>query len=435
MQLLNPRHLIAAALVASSFVVASRAFAQEGDEPRPARSAVSTFRYESNDNGRAVSLEVTNGKVVRAEVAGERIPVDRVRRTKTGWEMLAADGTLLARVEGGAVVSPPMPARAGEGRMQGQMQGAGPNWQPRDGGRGMEREVRVRVNPQSVVPPTVVEGMPLPKAMIGAGLGKVDEALAAHLGIDAAKATMLTTVLEGLPAQKAGLQRFDVLVSVNGSADASPDAIRAAMKDLSPGAKVKLGFRRGSKDETVELEVAAFDAEKIASIERELGATMPEGFSTEEMEIEVIEPDMQGPGMRPNGRSRMFFIGPDGARREFTLPAMPAMPNMPEWREMMDPARIERFEQAMRDMERRMQEWGERLERRWNDRGERAMPQGPGPDGMREGRGADRPGMREEPREGAPSDERIRRLEEQMERLMRELEKANARDKKPASDA
>jgi hypothetical protein len=153
------------------------------------------------------------------------------------------------------------------------------------------------------------------------------------------------------------------------------------------------------------------------------------------MEIEVIEPDMQGPGMRPNGRSRMFFIGPDGARREFTLPAMPAMPNMPEWREMMDPARIERFEQAMRDMERRMQEWGERLERRWNDRGERAMPQGPGPDGMREGRGADRPGMREEPREGAPSDERIRRLEEQMERLMRELEKANARDKKPASDA
>ncbi|MFZ9914264.1 MAG: hypothetical protein ACO3IB_02865, partial [Phycisphaerales bacterium] len=231
MQLPNTRPFLAAALVASSLVSVSRAIPQAGDEPRPARAVVNTFRYESDENGRSVSLEVANGKVVRAEVAGERVPADRVRRTKTGWDLLAADGTLLAHVEGGAMAAPPMPLPAAQGF----------SWQPRDGARTTEREVRVRVNPQVDSPPMVVEGMPLPKVMIGAGLGKVDEALAAHLGIDAGKATMLTTVLDGLPAQKAGLQRYDVLVSVNGSDEASPESIRAAMKDLSPGAKVKLG--------------------------------------------------------------------------------------------------------------------------------------------------------------------------------------------------
>lgn len=415
---------IVATLLASTLAAAPSAWAQQGGERREVRTSTQAFTIAGDQNGRAIELVVTDGKVVRAVVDGEQVPPERVRRTRSGYELLAADGGVLAHVEGGMQVAPPMPAPARGGR----------------GGEPSRAEVHVFKGPDGVRREIVVEGRPLaqagealppPKSMIGAGLGPVDEALAAHLGVDAAKTTMLTAVMDGLPAQKAGLQRFDVIVSVNGAEDASPDAVRAAMRASEPGAKVKLGFRRGSRNETVELEVAAFDAEKLATMEGELGERF--GVAAPDAMPGPGDVDVVMPGVGTMEGGRVFFFGPDGERRELRLPPMPSMQDV---RERIGPERIEQFERTMHDMERRMSEWAERMERRF--RGGEAGDQ---PREPRQPRGEREPRAEGAPREGArgpadaPSEDRIRRLEEQVERLMRELEKSNARGPRPSNDA
>lgn len=394
---------IVASLLASTLAASPAAWAQQGAERREVRTSTQAFATRGDRDGREVELVVTDGKVVRASVNGERIPPDRVRRTKSGYDLLAADGSVLAHVEAGMQPAPPMPPQ------------------------GAQREIVVEGFPLDRVRGQAV---PPPKSMIGAGLGPVDEALAAHLGIDAAKATMLTAVMEGLPAHNAGLRRFDVVVSVNGSGDASPEAVRAAMRGIEPGSKVKIGYRRGAKSETVDIEVAAFDAEKLAPVEGMAleGAANGPGGPAGPDEVGVYMP---GFGTMEGGR--MFFFGPDGERREFRLPSMPSMQDM---RDRIGPERIEQFERTMRDMERRMGEWAERMERRFRGSDEGKAAREP-----REQREQRQPRGENAPREGArgPADgsgeDRIRRLEEQVERLMRELEKSNARGRQPANDA
>jgi hypothetical protein len=259
--------------------------------------------------------------------------------------------------------------------------------------------------------------------MIGAGLGGVSEELAHHLGLEpaaAAKATMLTSVMKDLPAGVAGLERFDVIVAVNGSDDASPDALREALRNAEPGSKVTLGVRRGAETKTVECTVAAFDGAKLATMEPiqvegfEVGDFGVGGFDARDflvpgmpMELDLEIEDLDEPG---NGGAMGLFIGPDGQRREFRVP----MPPAPRARAGGDRAQAEAMERVLSELNRRMDMLADRLDAPRMQRedaqpNERGEPRGRGP-------GA----------ENAEVNERLRRLEERLDAVMRELERANA---------
>jgi hypothetical protein len=236
-----------------------------------------------------------------------------------------------------------------------------------------------------------------PKSMIGVGLGTPDAALAHHLRIDPSKATMVTSVVEGLPAQAAGIERFDLIVAVNGDGDASSERLRRVLRDAEPGSKIKMEIRRGGEVRQAEVTAVEFDGAKLA-IEVE-GVSLGEDF-----DFDVDE-----------GQNMMFFIGPDGRRREMRMPRMPGMPVMPNG---FDPAQIEQFERAMNEMDRRMEEWGRRVDQRMRE-------QGPG--GFRGDQGAG-PG-------GNETDERLRRMEERLDQLMRELERERNANRDRKRDA
>jgi len=294
----------------------------------------SSFAYQSTDgDGRSIELRTEDGRVTVVRIDGRDVPNERVRAVDGGFEILGEDGEVLRRV--------PAP-RAERPRMR-------------------QREVEVR------------QGAPResaqPKAMLGVGLGEPDEALAHHLGIDRAKSTLVTDVMKGLPAAKSGIERFDVIVGVNGDRNASGENIRRVLRGTDPGAKVLLEIRRGAQTKTVEVEAVPFDGDRLV-IETEGMPIMPNWIGDEGGGV-VLDEDT------------MFFMGPDGKRMEFRIPR----------REIIGP---------------RPEETERRVREPMDGRG---APQAPG------------------------SDDRIRRLEERLDQLMRELERDRAERRARKSDA
>ena len=98
----------------------------------------------------------------------------------------------------------------------------------------------------------------LPNVMLGIRMAFAGPAISKHLGVHEYNSTLVTYVAPDTPAQKAGLEDWDVITKVNGSSDASPKAIRAILRSSEPGDKIVFHVRRGqeSSDITVQLEAA-----------------------------------------------------------------------------------------------------------------------------------------------------------------------------------
>jgi len=104
-----------------------------------------------------------------------------------------------------------------------------------------------------------------PRPMIGVSIGRVGSAMAAQLGVDPGKVTLITDVNEGLPAAKAGVKRFDVVVKVNGK-EATQQALIESIRSTKPGKKVELVILRNGEKQEIAL-APAFQREERAEAE------------------------------------------------------------------------------------------------------------------------------------------------------------------------
>lgn len=143
--------------------------------------------------------------------------------------------------------------------------------------------------------------------VIGVGISPVQGALAAQLGIESGKATVIDEVYDDSEAAKAGLKQFDIITSVEG-ADASPEAIRKAIAEKKPGESISLGIRRGSQTLTIpvnvrEVEGGLFGGSAVAprAFAFTPGPGTPGFFGSEGLFEEIIEEirKSMGPGFDP----------------------------------------------------------------------------------------------------------------------------------------
>jgi len=119
-----------------------------------------------------------------------------------------------------------------------------------------------------------------PKVMLGVTMHPPEDSVADQLGVDPASTTQIGGVMEGLPAEAAGLRKHDVIVGVDGSSEAGPDAIRAALKEKEPGDTLTLEVLRDGERRVVTATLAAYDGERLGvNVERRALAV----FKTEEM--------------------------------------------------------------------------------------------------------------------------------------------------------
>ncbi|MBL4591914.1 MAG: PDZ domain-containing protein [Phycisphaerales bacterium] len=98
-----------------------------------------------------------------------------------------------------------------------------------------------------------------PKVMLGINLSDPSDALSAQLGLGDREAILIDGVIDGLPAEKAGLKKYDVIVSINGSDEVSSESLQTEMMRLEPGDTMKLVIIRGGEKRTLKVELEAYD--------------------------------------------------------------------------------------------------------------------------------------------------------------------------------
>lgn len=88
---------------------------------------------------------------------------------------------------------------------------------------------------------------------IGVTTSGLSESLAAQLDVNRRRSTLLTSVETGRPAERAGLRKWDVVIEIDGDANASPDRFRRAILQTDPGDALVLTVLR--QNEVLEIEV------------------------------------------------------------------------------------------------------------------------------------------------------------------------------------
>ncbi|MDA1007607.1 MAG: PDZ domain-containing protein [Planctomycetota bacterium] len=145
-------------------------------------------------------------------IDGDRIPSNHLHRDADGIEILGPDGTVLNRID--------LPA------------------------------------------PSIADR---PSGFIGAQLQWIDPSLASHLGIDPKNVTAVGSVLSRGPAAEAGISPHDLIVGVDGSADAGLDAVRAKLRTASPGSTIAFTIRHGVESREVLVTIGAWRHQPLPS--------------------------------------------------------------------------------------------------------------------------------------------------------------------------
>jgi membrane-associated protease RseP (regulator of RpoE activity) len=84
-------------------------------------------------------------------------------------------------------------------------------------------------------------------------------------------------VIPGLPLAQAGIRPHDIIVAVDGSPNASPEAIRAVVRAKKPGDAIAFSVVRAGRRTETTVTLAAWDPKHMV---RPLGAPMPKPPTT-----------------------------------------------------------------------------------------------------------------------------------------------------------
>jgi serine protease Do len=125
----------------------------------------------------------------------------------------------------------------------------------------------------------------------------------------------IASITPGGPAEKAGLQTGDTIVSVNGKPVKNGDELVSDISALKPGTTAKLGYIRNSKQQSAEVTIA--DRSKLFANRLGGGGESGEGNQPQESKFGItvrdITPDMASRYQLPSSKGVMVQeVKPDG---------------------------------------------------------------------------------------------------------------------------
>lgn len=95
---------------------------------------------------------------------------------------------------------------------------------------------------------------------IGVEIDDTSSALAAQTGADRHRSCVLSGVVAGSPADRAGLRRYDVVTHIDGRDYASPSALRESIRGRRQGEALELTVVREGKPVSVTIPVESREA-------------------------------------------------------------------------------------------------------------------------------------------------------------------------------
>lgn len=213
-----------------------------------------------------------------------------------------------------------------------------------------------------------------PPVMLGVLLDAPDEALRAQLGVSE-HAALIEKVMDGLPASKAGLEPWDIVVEINGEPLDEPGELHKILMESKPGDVLKLVVLRHAERQKLNITLEAYDAEALGQQEVESSdwSTGPSGSYDLQDLMQQLD-KQRGNANSPEARRRIeealrgLFSGNGrfpGRLWTFDARGRLVRPDNQDnsWRDDM----ADEFEQRIDDLEEQFNDRLEQLEDRWND--------------------------------------------------------------------
>ena len=113
--------------------------------------------------------------------------------------------------------------------------------------------------------------------MLGVTIQSVTADLASSLSLPAVRGAIVTSVQSGGPAERAGIQRGDVITAINKQPVIDNNTLRNLVASLGPGSTVEVTARRNGRDQNFQVPLAELPNQERPESEEETSSTGPTG--------------------------------------------------------------------------------------------------------------------------------------------------------------
>ncbi len=291
------------------------------------------------EDGTSATITIVDGEVESAQVDGKDIPTDRVRVRKDRYEILDADGDVVATIQRVAsttpaatfIATPRTPHAVSAPLVQTRMR------------RGQAAAALAPTAPVPPAPPTptpapsmltyaravgAAEDMAPPKVMIGVNLSEPDSSLLGHFGLKPGEVTMFSGVYQGLPAGSAGIGVYDIVLRVNGKSPAGPEDVRKVLRTLNPGDNIQLTILQHGQQKDVTVKVEPYSSDRLSQAQVESVNVVADAFGStqqwrvagghadeEQMRRIMVEAELAAAAGGGGGQNRyMGLVAPEPGR-------------------------------------------------------------------------------------------------------------------------
>ncbi|MFO0856656.1 MAG: PDZ domain-containing protein [Phycisphaerales bacterium] len=218
--------------------------------------STSTTYMSFSENGKQYSVEARDGKIARVELDGKRLSKDRWRYDGKKLEILDEKGEVEKTIDmqmGGKFAPGAPRLRVFQGDREALRRDANRAFEELRKAQAGQRGQQNWRNLNGVVAPPAEEQ---PKVMLGITFSEVGEE---------EDGVVVDSVVEGLPADKAGLKEGDVILKVGDKEVLGNGTFRSMLRDFKPDDKVDMTVLRDGQKRTVTLVFEAYDAEKLGN--------------------------------------------------------------------------------------------------------------------------------------------------------------------------
>jgi serine protease Do len=130
------------------------------------------------------------------------------------------------------------------------------------------------------------------RGWLGVSIQELSPELAQQFGVPEAKGVLVSDVLDGSPAKRAGLERGDVIVEFDGKPVESPTHLRNVVAQTPVGKKAALKFIRDKQTRTVEVAIAEQPKSVAQAGEESGGEGLRPGGLLSELEVQEVTAEL-----------------------------------------------------------------------------------------------------------------------------------------------